>query len=168
MGFMAGPNFYAYAGDSPTNFVDPFGLKTTVVIWNPVGYGESSQGHVSVIVNDKSYSFGPNGMDIEPADQYLARNTAFRNGLGEDLNLTPDQERDFENYLKNFNGKYHATGRNCTSPTREGLKSIGINLATPGDPYWLTPPVVWFPSDLGWALEHTNGLVSGWTGYGKK
>jgi hypothetical protein len=28
MGFVgSGANFYAYAGDSPTNFIDPFGLR---------------------------------------------------------------------------------------------------------------------------------------------
>ena len=29
IGFAAGPNFYPYAGSSPANWVDPFGLQTT-------------------------------------------------------------------------------------------------------------------------------------------
>lgn len=162
MGFAgSGPNLYAYAGDDPIEFVDPWGLTTTVIIWNPVGYGESSQGHVSVIINGTSYSFGPGGMNIMPADQYLARNTSFRNGLGDNLNLTPSQEGDFANFLMNYSQKYNLlVGRNCTSPVREGLQSVGVNLANPGDPL---PPFEWFPSDLETALENTNGLVSGWT-----
>ena len=168
LGFAgSGPNLYAYAFDSPHNYIDPFGLTTTVIVWNPVGYGESSQGHVSMIINNESYSFGPNGMDVEPADQYLARNTAFRNGFGDNLNLTPDQESWLANFLKNYKGKYHTLGRNCTSPIREGLKDLGFDLPTPDHPLAPFPPLFWIPSDVQWSLENTPGLVTGWTGYSK-
>ena len=168
MGFAgSGPNLYEYAGDNPLSFIDPFGLATTVIVWNPVGNGESSQGHVSVIINNESYSFGPNGMDVESADQYLARNTAFRNGFGDNLNLTPDQESWLANFLKNYKGKYHVLGRNCTSPIREGLKDLGFDLPTPDHPLAPFPPLFWIPSDVQWSLENTPGLVTGWTGYSK-
>jgi RHS repeat-associated protein len=169
MGLAAGPNEYAYVDDSPLNFVDRFGLATTVVIWNPVGYGESSQGHASIIINGISCSFGPGGMSIMPADQYLARNESFRNGLGDNLNLTPDQEQKLANYLRNYKQGYNLlAGRNCTTPIRDGLRSVGLNVPTPFDFDSFIPfPLEWYPSDLQWAIENTPGLVTGWTGCSK-
>jgi RHS repeat-associated protein len=169
LGFGGGINKYVYVHDDPLDLIDRFGLATTVIIWNPVGNGESSQGHASIIINDTSYSFGPGGMKTMSANEYLERNESFRDGLGDNLNLTPDQEQQLANYLKNYNKPYNLLiGRNCTTPIRDGLRSVGVNLPTPFD--WFNdflPFFEWTPSDLQWALEHTNRLVSGWTGYSK-
>ena len=44
LGFRAGPNFYAYAGDDPIDFKDPFGLdknppKKPQFCWGTFGFG---------------------------------------------------------------------------------------------------------------------------------
>lgn len=55
-------NLYAYVGDDPINRIDPEGLYTEVVFWEPVGFGSSSFGHVSVDVNGTTYSLAPGGI----------------------------------------------------------------------------------------------------------
>ena len=57
--FVGGVNFYKYVNNNPVNFIDATGLYTEVILWNAVGHGESSMGHVSVVVNGTSYSWGP-------------------------------------------------------------------------------------------------------------
>ncbi len=54
-------HLYARVGNMPTRFVDPYGLETEVTIWQPVGWGQSSFGHVSTNINGTTYSFGPDG-----------------------------------------------------------------------------------------------------------
>jgi hypothetical protein len=72
---------------NPVNYIDSLGLETQAVIWHPAGWGGSSFGHVSTIVDGVSYSFGPNGMDIRSAAEYLNQNI-FRDGIGTKLKLS--------------------------------------------------------------------------------
>lgn len=95
-------------------------------MWEPVGWGQSSFGHVSTIINGTSYSFGPNGMDVRPADDFIARNTAFRNGIGPVLDVNPEQEQTFENCLKQPQGSYNLFTNNCTGPIQRCLGQIGF------------------------------------------
>jgi RHS repeat-associated protein len=127
------PNFYAFVGDDPINFIDPSGLHTEVILWNAVGYGESSQGHVSTLINQTSFSWGPGPggallnkccrpgqMKVDdPASKFIDRNTAFRSGLGYVLDLTPDQEAALDKFLRNYKGNYNLAGRNCGTPVVE-------------------------------------------------
>jgi RHS repeat-associated protein len=161
-------NPYVYVENSPISYVDLLGLQTTVIIWNPVGYGESSEGHVSTIINGTSYSYGPWGMDIRPADQYLAINEAFRDGLGYNLDITPDQEQELANFLHDYDQQYHALTNNCVSPVKQGLESLGIPLIYPLGAVTELPPLVWIPSDFQFLLENTPNLVTGWTPYPKQ
>ena len=71
--------------------MDPLGLLTEVTIWQPVGWGKSSFGHVSVNINGTTYSYSPSGMNILSTGQYLGLNN-FGSGVGMVLNLTPEQE----------------------------------------------------------------------------
>ncbi len=59
-------NRYAYANNNPYKYFDPDGRETKLTVWQPVGWGASSFGHISVDINGTTYSFGPNGMNILP------------------------------------------------------------------------------------------------------
>jgi len=168
--FLGGTNVYRYVDNSPSNLVDPTGLYTEVIIWNPVGSGESSFGHVSVIINGTSYSWGPGPgnsvankcckpgkMDVEtPPTPFIDKNTKFRSGLGYVLNLTGDQETRLAKYLNGFKGNYNVLSRNCGDPLVTGLRSIGIDLVFESSPF------VTMPDDIDYGLGHTPGLVTGW------
>jgi len=108
--------------------VDPWGLFTEVIVWQPVGYGKSAFGHVSVNLNGTSYSFGPNGMDVRPASEYAQMNN-FREGVGSVINTTPAQEKLIQNSLNNP-GDYGRISNNCANPVQNGLNSAGINVGT--------------------------------------
>lgn len=126
IGFNGGDtNLYGYVANDPINGFDPLGLYTEVIGWNGVGSGSSSFGHVSVIINGTSYSFGPGGLDTRSASDYLALN-GFRSGSGIILNLTGAQEAAFASYLKNNSGSYGALSNNCGSPVQSGLQSLGV------------------------------------------
>ena len=102
------------------NFIDPTGLETEVIFWEPVGNGASSFGHVSVRIDGTSYSFGPTGMAIMPSSDYVGRN-GFRDGHGYILNLSPEAEGQLRASLSASPGKYSSGGNNCTTPVQLGL-----------------------------------------------
>ena len=85
------------------NLIDPSGLLTEVFIWESSGHGRSAFGHASIAINETSYSFGPQGMFIEPKSDYLDRNK-FRSAKGWTLqSITDEQETWLENWLKSYN-----------------------------------------------------------------
>jgi RHS repeat-associated protein len=126
IGYADDLNSYAYVGNAPSNRVDSLGLYTEVIIWRPVGYGKSSFGHVSVNLNGTSYSFGPHGMDIQPAAAYEARN-GFRDGVGSVIDLTQNQENTLERALHSP-GEYGRISNNCVNPVQTGLNSAGVDV----------------------------------------
>jgi len=146
IGLLGGANLFVLSMNNPVNLSDIFGLRTEVIVWQPVGWGTSSFGHVSVIINEKSYSFAPGGMDVRSAEQYLARN-AFREGVGSELDLDSCEEKKFEEFLKNYHDRYFWPFTACVSPIQQGLKSVGYDLGTN-----------LFPVSLGHALIDT-GMV---------
>ncbi len=125
-GFAAGdPSLYAYALQDPVNLVDLNGLETEVVHWSAVGWGSSSFGHISLGIDDVSYSFGPNGMDVKPWSKYLDAQ-GFRNGRGYVLSLSPAEEAQLKDYLESYpDGGYDVFSNNCGTPIQEGLESLG-------------------------------------------
>ena len=96
---------------------------TKVYIWKGYRYGESAFGHVSASIDDTSYSFGPNGMDIKPVEKYINRQKEIRSGLAIEIPLSAAEEKQFENYLKSYDGKYWLNY--CASPINQGLQSLG-------------------------------------------
>lgn len=142
---------------------------------SPVGNGESSFGHVSLIINGTSYSWGPGRgnsiknkccsageMNIQrPADKFISDNTRFRSGIGYTLNLTTGQENVLANYLSHYHGNYNVLWRNCGDPFLNGLRELGIYPNFDPGPLW-TGPLVTLPDSLEDALNNTPGLVSGW------
>jgi len=155
IGFRSGDtNLYAYVKNTPINSVDPLGLFTEVMIWQPVGRGQSSFGHVSVNINGGTFSFGPHGMYTPTTAEFLNQN-GFRNGVGMVLNLTPEQEHALEQSLIDYGRGYDFLRNNCADPIQQGLQGLGFNLG---------PNLT--PADLGNALQN-SGLVSGVNFYPK-
>jgi RHS repeat-associated protein len=125
--FKAGDsNLYSYTFSDPVNWVDPSGLETQVIIWGGAGWGASSFGHASTVINGTSYSFAPGGMDIKPATSYIARQ-GFRWGFGLELNLTRGQEQLLEEHLRGYASEYSIPANACTAPIRNGLENLGYD-----------------------------------------
>jgi RHS repeat-associated protein len=126
IGLAGGVSTFSYALANPASQSDLLGLVTGVTVWQPVGWGESSFGHISTNINGTTYSFGPKGMTVIPTDEYLSKNS-FRDGTEVTLNLTPEQEEMLKNSLLKPQGDYSPLKNNCGSPLQRGLESLGID-----------------------------------------
>lgn len=126
IGLVGGMNTFSYALANPAEQSDLLGLVTGVTVWQPVGWSESSFGHISTNINGTTYSFGPKGMTVIPTGKYLSKNS-FRDGTEVTLNLTPKQEEMLKNSLLQPQGDYSPLKNNCGSPLQRGLKSLGID-----------------------------------------
>lgn len=126
VGFVGGTNTYGYCRSNPVNLVDPTGLLTEVIIWDPEGFGAGSFGHVSVNIDGTSYSFGPGGIDIQPAADYLSANLNFGGATGLTMNFTAEQEAALADYYVNFEGPYDAAFNNCGDPVEDFARAAGL------------------------------------------
>ena len=127
IGFGGGDaNLYGYVLNNPLRYIDPLGLEATVYVWQPVGWGGSSFGHVSTDINGTTYSYGPSGMTILPTSDYLSKNS-FRDGTGVTLNIDSQQEKSLQVCLSKPQGNYSALTNNCGTPVQSCLKDQGID-----------------------------------------
>lgn len=126
LGLDAGWNKMAYVGGDPVRFTDAYGLDTAITIWQPVGWGGSSFGHVSTSINSTTYSYGSGGMAVMPKSEYLAKNS-FRDGWEVSLQLSNSQELALTACISKQQGQYNALTQNCGTPIQRCLKEIGVN-----------------------------------------
>ena len=129
IGLDGGINNYSYVGSSPARWADPFGLRTELIGWDPVGLTSSSFGHLSTNINGKNYSFAPGGWDtlFPGASDYAKRQMSFRAGRGVVLDLSPEQEAALETCLKSSQAPYSAGSNNCATSPRDCLNKIGVD-----------------------------------------
>ena len=177
----SGTNLYAYASDSPTNFVDPSGLLT-VYVWNSAGSTADGWGHASMMLDDGTYiSWWPNctwggcgNLDSNvPAYQGRTPQDDMA-GEGERGNYRyPDHAIKIEGLdeaaIKAWWNKYRkddpnwkTVGRNCSSTVANGLKAGGApDTGVSNSHLWWTPEdVLQFANDIAAGKDWTNGMPS--------
>jgi len=122
-------NLYGYVLGDPVDLVDPWGLLTQFFVWRGAGYGSSAFGHVSIAINNISYSWGPHGMDIRPVADYINKQIAFRSGIVAQIPLTVSQENYFKNFLEKYgkSNSYIFPFNVCTDPTNKALHNLGFH-----------------------------------------
>jgi RHS repeat-associated protein len=130
IGLQGGWNRFGYVGANPVTGTDPLGLYTEVVVWQGVGIGSSSFGHVSTNVNGQNFSWGPGGWDKKSstAAEYNGRQQDFRGGKGVVLNLSSQQEASLASCMKAQNAAYNAISNNCGNPVQQCLDAVGAGI----------------------------------------
>ncbi|MBO4698276.1 RHS repeat protein, partial [bacterium] len=134
-------NGFAYVAGMVIEASDPSGLETEIIYWLPVLDGKrehwtSIAGHISVRIDDTSYSWDGNGINIDSIENYLGKNN-YRTGEGMILNISAEVEQELENYLKNLpheDNVYNFVDNNCGQVVLRGLGEIldkYVSIASP-------------------------------------
>ena len=127
-------SFYQYSGNNPVNFIDPWGLYTTVTLYR----GALNLGHIGIGVNTPvTTGFYPsrNASDIDvaignPVPGIMAWDT--RTILDTIvIPTTQDQEQIVQNFINNRvenPGDYDLHERNCAHTVGDALRKAGFNV----------------------------------------
>jgi uncharacterized protein RhaS with RHS repeats len=143
LGLQAGLNLYAYVGNNPTNWIDPFGLDVTLTRWKCCGGAD----HIGIGVGigpQPTVGFYPL-RPLQLSDPGIVLRDLDRQKLAEKkdeilLKTTSEQDRLMQAAIDKRTrqpGNYNAlSGRHCGGFVQEALRAAGIDpfpdVANPG------------------------------------
>lgn len=162
IGLAGGLNTYGYVGDNPLRWVDPYGLKTAVVI-NGTTSGNVF-GHTAIATTGSGvYSYGNSTKLGSGFADYLKREASKRNTVVVVIDTTPEQEAGINSYLKNSKdnlppwlfGYIPDPTDTCATRTNAALDKGGLI-----DPYTFGSS---FPTDVLGQAEFWRQILGGTT-----
>ena len=127
--FYAGVNFYTYALNSPTYWIDPSGFNVTVKLFP----GNQAAGHIGLGVNtDDTVGFYPNH-DTGASPGHIQRDDPHTEGSPEGciiLITTPQQDQNIQDYInkRKANPGWWRPGRDCSNFVHDALGAGGIKV----------------------------------------
>lgn len=138
-GLDAGPNLYSYAGQNPTQAIDPFGLDLLLITGGKrTDSWLNYFGHSAIAVTGSgTYSYGTgangNGPNTTPlgmsTTQFLQQQSAVRDLTLTDIKTTPEQDAAALRYLKAHPDEMGITKLdNCATRSEGAMKAAGVNV----------------------------------------
>ncbi|WP_374374746.1 hypothetical protein [Dongia sp.] len=103
--------------------------RAELLVFEPVGKGASSFGHVAISFGDLVFSWSPEGLHLARKADYLAAN-GFRDGKGYPLRLTETEAKELEAHILRFanTASYNPIFANCVDPIELGLEHLGYDV----------------------------------------
>lgn len=131
IGLDGGDNAYAYVDGRVLEWIDVFGLQSSVFVWRPVGKGSSSFGHVSVSIRGWTFSWNhDSNFLIQRTSDYL-KAQRFRDGEEYMLNLSDKDEEKFLQCMKSYPIKpYNLFTNNCGTAIQRCLNVVDKSMGT--------------------------------------
>jgi len=152
-GLAGGINLYEYAGNSPTNFIDPLGLDIAV-IWNGPTK-DNPIGHVAIAVTGSgTWSYYNHTTHGSSLGGYLQRELPRRDSVVYVIPTSPAQDAAaIAAFKKSEKAPYSTLRHNCADVANDALDAAGVPLpgftnALPG-----ADPALYLPFDPGETAE---------------
>ncbi len=142
LGYVDGMNLYAYCGNNPVNWVDPWGLLT-MYYWEPTA---NRKGHISIqLENGKYISFWPYGKpkgrkqisteiglefdkQWEGDDEHRDENGNWYRNPTKSTKISDLDEEAIEEWWDNYNGNFSGWFNNCSDIVRDALMKGGKDM----------------------------------------